>query len=371
MAVLWCLLAWAAAFAAPVISPEAPSEDPAEARAPEADGPVVVAISPFAPFATPDADGGPPTGFSIDLWSAVARAEGLEFSYVAFPNVAEKLGAVTAGEAGVAIGGISVTLERERDVDFSQATFRTGLDILVRHEPTSAFSARALMAAATPSRIGIIVGFFLLIVVSGHLVWLAERGKEAFDDRYIPGVFEGMYWAIVTASTVGYGDKAPVRWAGRLVAALVIVVSLPMFAVFTAELASTLTVATLESQIGSEDDLRNKAVGVVQGTTGERAMKDIGARVFPFPNAGEATKALVAGDVVAVVHDAPNLFAIQQASGDDLLLVGNLFEPQLYGIAVQQGSPLRERVNRGLLSVQESGEWDAIRTRWFEGDLGE
>ena len=337
---------------------------------PDLDRQLVVAVSPFAPFAKLE-EGQAPVGFSIDLWQAVARAEGLRYRFASYDNVGDKLTAVTSGEADVAIGGISVTLEREVTVDFSQATFRTGLDILVRDERASPFSVQALSAVATPGRVGIIVGFFLLIVVSGHLVWLAERGKDAFDDRYVPGVFEGMYWAIVTASTVGYGDKAPVRWGGRLVAALVIVVSLPMFAVFTAELASTLTVATLESQIQSEDDLRGRAVGVVKGTTGERAMRRLGANVFPFPDATQATTALKQGDVMAVVHDAPNLYAIaNQAGSGELLLLSNLFEPQLYGIVVGQGSELREMVNRGLLEVRESGEWDAIRTRWFEGELG-
>ena len=50
----------------------------------------------------------------------------------------------------------------------------------------------------------------------------------AVDDRYGPGVFEGIYWAVVTASTVGYGDKAPVRPLGRVLAMLVIIISLPM-----------------------------------------------------------------------------------------------------------------------------------------------
>ena len=180
-----------------------------------------------------------------------------------------------------------------------------------------------------------------------------------------------MYWAIVTASTVGYGDKAPVRWAGRLVAALVIIVSLPMFAVFTAELASTLTVSTLESQVQSVDDLQGRAVGVVEGTTGERTMRRLGANVFPFPNATEAADALKREELMAVVHDAPNLYAIaKQRENKDLLLVGNLFEPQHYGIVVGQGSALREIVNRGLLIIRESGEWDQIRSRWFDGDLG-
>ncbi|MEN0066371.1 MAG: transporter substrate-binding domain-containing protein [Myxococcota bacterium] len=332
-----------------------------------------VAVSPFSPFVQLDA-GAAPKGFSIDLFEAVAREEGLQFRYVPYANVSEKLAAVASGQADLAIGGISVTLQREREVDFTLPTFRTGLDILVRSESASVLSWAVLERVLTPARMGIVLGFLLLIVVSGHLVWWAERGKEAFDDRYVPGVFEGMYWAIVTASTVGYGDKAPVRWAGRLVAALVIIVSLPMFAVFTAELTSTLTVANLESGIQNADDLRGRRVGVVKGTTGERATMALGAVVVPFSDASAAKAALVTNKVEAVVHDAPNLAELATRLVDDdqvnVHLLGDLFEPQRYGMAVPQGGDRREVLNRGLLSVQESGEWEAIRRQWFEGDLG-
>ncbi len=357
---LWALVAVAA-----------PSEEPAEGAPEVEEEELVVAISPFAPFVTVDGEA-PPQGFSIDLWEAISREVGLRYRYARFPDVAGKLGAVRAGKADVAIGGISITSERERTVDFTRATFRTGLDILLQPEDAGPFSLRTLSRVLTPGRLGIILGFFVLIVVSGHLVWWAERGDEAFDDNYVPGVFEGMYWAIVTASTVGYGDKAPVRWGGRIVAALVIVVSLPMFAVFTAELASTLTVTTLQTSIESEDGLRGRPVGVVEGTTGERATRALGARVRPFADSSLAVEALLAGRVDAVVHDAPNLASLATVHEEaGVVQLGNVFEPQRYAIVVPQGSDRREMLDQALLGLQEAGEWERIRSRWFEGDLGE
>jgi len=357
---IWWLVWVMAAFGQePAPGPEGPEEE------------LVVAVSPFSPFVR--LDQAQPQGFSIELWESLAREEGLSFRYQPYDNVTDKLDAVASGEADVAIGGISVTLRREQRVDFTLPTFRTGLDILVKPDSRGYFSLAALTRVATPARLGIIIGFLLLIVVSGHLVWFAERGDDAFDDRYVPGVFEGMYWAIVTASTVGYGDKAPVRWTGRLVAAMVIVVSLPMFAIFTAELTSTLTVSNLDTGIRGIEDLRGRRVAVVKGTTGERATLSAGGVIVPFVDSESAVDALVADEVVAVVHDAPNLadLATRRAEDDvEVFLVGDLFEPQRYGMAVPQGDRTREILNRGLLTVQESGEWETIRRRWFAGDLG-
>lgn len=354
---VWIGLAW---------GQTGPTESPTEPDAPRE---LVVAISPFKPFVSLDGDA--PAGFSIDLWRAVAAEEGLTYRFETYANVTEKLGSVSRGQADLAIGGISITLEREQALDFTLPTFRTGLTILVPDEAPSAFSPRALVRAATPARLGILLGFFALIVISGHLVWWTERGRDAFDDRYLPGVLEGMYWALVTASTVGYGDYAPVRWLGRLVAALVIVVSLPMFALFTAELASTLTVSTLEGEIASADDLRGHRIGVVRGTTGEQSVRELGGSTVGFDTPEQAVDALLAGQIEAVVHDAPNLIDFtRHHSGTPLHTVGSLFEPQRYGVAVPQGSHDREVINRALLSLQESGAWDDIRIRWFSGDLG-
>ena len=45
-----------------------------------------------------------------------------------------------------------------------------------------------------------LLGLLGLIVLAGHVVWLAERSTDrqetTFSRTYVPGVFEGMYWAL-------------------------------------------------------------------------------------------------------------------------------------------------------------------------------
>ena len=57
------------------------------------------------------------------MWQAVAREEGITYRFAKYDNVSEKLNAVKSGEADLAIGGISVTLEREVDVIFLKPPF--------------------------------------------------------------------------------------------------------------------------------------------------------------------------------------------------------------------------------------------------------
>jgi voltage-gated potassium channel len=58
------------------------------------------------------------------------------------------------------------------------------------------------------------------------------------DDKTFPNIGDGMWWAIQTVTTVGYGDLVPVSAAGRLVAALVMLVGIGFLTVITATITS-------------------------------------------------------------------------------------------------------------------------------------
>lgn len=62
--------------------------------------------------------------------------------------------------------------------------------------------------------------------------------------------FTGIYWAVTTATTVGYGDVAPHTTSGRVVAIVVMVTVVPLFAatfsLFTSGLTSTHVQAAAE-----------------------------------------------------------------------------------------------------------------------------
>lgn len=330
--------------------------------------PLRVGISPFPPFAILGNPGTEPKGFSVDLWKAVASRMGRKYEFVRSPGIADKLKKLESGQTDVAIGGISATEKREVVLDFTYPTFRTGLDILTRREHGIPIFA-VLKSMITGTKVGVAAGFLLMILIAGHLIWLAERGKPSFSDKYIPGILEGVYWAVVTASTVGYGDKTPVKWAGRFLAMIVIVVSLPMFALFTADLASNLTLHQLRSNLQGPAELRDLSVGVVAGSTGQTAAHEYGARLVPFDTLDDAIGALRDGRVEAVVHDAPALrYYVNQKDGSWAAVVGKTFKPQLYAFAVSEGSALREPLNRAILAVQEDGTLDNLTRKWFGTD---
>ncbi|MDD2228589.1 MAG: potassium channel family protein [Candidatus Cloacimonetes bacterium] len=75
-----------------------------------------------------------------------------------------------------------------------------------------------------------------LLILSAFLAWVFEfRGSE---DSTIRSFWDGIWWAVVTIATVGYGDKFPVTYPGRVVGLILISVGFTSLSVFTGLIAS-------------------------------------------------------------------------------------------------------------------------------------
>jgi voltage-gated potassium channel len=85
-----------------------------------------------------------------------------------------------------------------------------------------------------------VYAFILRMLGQGHRRYIAVLlvcavgcmlvGAEAFAATQGRPFTTGLYWAITTATTVGYGDVTPDNWAGRLVASLVMLTTIPLLA---------------------------------------------------------------------------------------------------------------------------------------------
>lgn len=84
-----------------------------------------------------------------------------------------------------------------------------------------------------------LLAMLAIITVFGAVIYLVEGPENGFTSIPL-----SMYWALVSVSTVGFGDIAPVTPAGRLVASVLILIGYGIIAVptgiYTAELATSL-----------------------------------------------------------------------------------------------------------------------------------
>ena len=71
-----------------------------------------------------------------------------------------------------------------------------------------------------------------MTIISGVLIHFTDK-------KNYPDIGDGLWWAIQTVTTVGYGDLVPTSTTGRFIAALVMVVGIGFLTVITATITST------------------------------------------------------------------------------------------------------------------------------------
>jgi ABC-type amino acid transport substrate-binding protein len=318
----------------------APSPDPRDA--------LIVAVKQAPPFAYRGPDG-EWKGQSIELWRSIA--DELELRYeLRETTLDDMLAGVAEGRYQVAVAALTVTSEREQLVDFTHPFHTTGLAIAVssKREPYWRGVIGTVFSLAFLRLIGLLA---LIQLTVGSLVWLLERRANAEQFPRDPGrgVPTGFWWATVTMTTVGYGDKAPKSPLGRAVALLWMLASMIIIASVTATIASSLTIERLDARIRGPEDLHRFEVGVITNTTGASYLTEQRALTRSFDDIQAALAALTSGEIDALVWDAPLLRSVIAENPDLAIeLVPGVFQRQDYAIAVGEGSELRERINRVL-----------------------
>ena len=267
------------------------------------------------------------TGFSVELWQAIAEEMRLGGTLVEHSTVKDLLEAVKAGKADLGISAISITAERSTEFDFSQPMFDAGLQIMVRDQPggTSAGETlRLLLSFAFLPFVGLTL---LFILVPAHFVWWSERHHPRGmieNHAYFPGIFEACWWAASTLAT--QADQMPRSAFGRAIAVLWMFTSVVFVAYFTASVTSSLTVQQLQGDIKGPEDLPGKQVATTTGSTSALYLRQQNANVTEFPKIEQAYEALLSGQADAVVFDSPVLlyYSAHQGKGK-VTLVGPIF----------------------------------------------
>jgi voltage-gated potassium channel len=88
---------------------------------------------------------------------------------------------------------------------------------------------------------------FSVVIILGSVMYLVEGGENGFHS--IP---DSIYWAIVTITTVGYGDISPVTPLGKFIASLIMFIGYGIIAVPTGIITTEMVMKSRERGHGKE-----------------------------------------------------------------------------------------------------------------------
>ncbi len=315
---------------------------------------LLVATKEAPPFSM-KAEDGHWTGISITLWKEIAEVLDLKYRFVE-TDLQGMLDGLKKGKYDMAVAALTVTQERETIFDFTHPFYTTGLGIAVKQSPGSWTAVVKRFFSVAFLKVIFLLAAILLIF--GFLVWWFEKrtNPEQFSSS-LKGIGDGFWWAAVTMTTVGYGDKAPKTPAGRILATVWMFTAIIIISGFTASITSSLTVSQLGSAIQGPEDLPNYRVASIKGSISERYLSSHRITYVNYANIEEGLNAVINGNVDCMVYDAPMLRYHISKGQYKLSVLKRVFEQQFYAFGLVQNSVLRERINQILLEKTGLPEW--------------
>ncbi len=328
---------------------------------------LVVGTKVAPPFVMKNAQG-EFTGISIALWEAVAEDLGLDFEYRE-TSLDGLFTGLEDGSLDVSVAALTVTAEREARIDFTYPFFTTGLAIAVPLEGSAVWTT--VKRFFSWQFFTALLALTAVLLAAGAGIWVFERHRnpEEFGGSTAKGLGDGFWWAAVTMTTVGYGDKSPKTLGGRIIGLVWMFTAIIVVSSFTAAIATSLTVGQLGSNIRGVQDLAHVKAASVADSASAAVLTDRGIGFATYPELGKALEALENERLDAVIFDAPLLrYRVLEAHGNTLQVLKATFERQDYGFGVPQGSTLREPVNRAILRHLDTPAWQDVLTRYLGAD---
>lgn len=315
-----------------------------------------------------EAHDGQLSGVSYWLWNEVVENHDFHCDYVEM-SLDSLILSLEKGSVDVAINPMSISAERMKRFDYSVPYFIAHSSFL---EPEVGFVTQVIDfidALFSYNLFKVLLVLSGIILLFGFLVWFFERrGNQDEFDKSIKGLWSGFWWSAVTMTTVGYGDKSPRTFGGRIVALVWMFAALLLVSGFTASIASVLTVEQMHSKNNTLNQYRDEVVGTIKHSTTDAWMtQHLFSAKSDFETIEEAFEALERGEVNVIAYDEPILKDfIKEHAIKNYTLSDIKYNPQFYAFCFRHDLKpyIIKAINISTLKEVETLDWQAVLTNY-------
>ncbi|XP_060078529.1 glutamate receptor-like [Ylistrum balloti] len=339
-------------------------------------------------------------GFCADLIHSIASKCG--FSYEIRPNkngVYGKLfdngswngmiNELIQEEADLAAAPLTITMEREKVVDFSKPFMNTGISIMIKKPEKQKPGVFSFMKPFSVSLwMCIVIGYFVvsfgIFLVSRFSPTEWKRIRMRTGTEYLNKfTLKSSLWFSMGSLMLQGSDTCPRSAAGRIIGGTWWLVVLIVISSYTANLAAFLTIERLLTPISSADDLANHpdmSYGTLDsGSTQDffensnvmtyRKMWDFMKNHYPsvfVKSSAEGVRRVRTskGKYAFLLESVYNEYFMNQEPCDTMQVAQNL-NSKGYGIATPKGSPLRQKLSIAVLQLIEDGTLIKLKKKWW------
>jgi len=219
------------------------------------------------------------------------------------------------GTLDVGLCGMIISGERLKRFTFLPPYLHTSLTTLVKKQSGSiplAVLLNVILGQTDEFAIFSLQLLMILAIIFAHCIWRLERKVNTkISERYADGLWDSLWLAVVTATTVGYGDKSPVTYTGKLLTIGWMIMGMFFVSLFVASITTallntreSLTLQSSTIKVETLDEMAGLRIGTWMGEATAAVKQEVtGATVTEFQTQKDAADALVGGEIDVMVED--------------------------------------------------------------------
>ncbi|XP_025421717.1 glutamate receptor ionotropic, kainate 3-like isoform X3 [Sipha flava] len=349
-------------------------------------------------------------GFGIDLIKELSEMSGFNYTFIIQEDsnsgykdektkkwsgmIGEVIdGVIIDHRADLAVADITITRQREHDVDFTSPFMNLGISILYKKSTKSSPSLFSFLAPFSSfvwlwvitAYCGVSVLLFIMARISPY-EW-TNPYPCIEEPEYLENQFSlsNAFWFTIGSLMQQGSDIAPIAVSTRLVAGIWWFFTLIMVSSYTANLAAFLTVESVTEPFKNVEDLVNNQNVIKYG------LKQKGSTEEYFKESTNPTYK----KIYNTVQNNPPLYMANNEMGVDTVLredyaffmestsieyvverncrlaqVGGLLDNKGYGIVMKKNASFRNVLSANILRLQEKGRLTALKNKWWKEKRG-
>ena len=302
-------------------------------------------------------------GINVWLWDKVT--DELDQPYV-LKNMEfdDMLNALRSGVIDISINPLTITSDRSVDMEFTHSFYASNSTVAIAE--LSSFQKVIGLVKGFLNR-NFLRGFvilILIIIVFGLAGWYFERRRNPQFRKSYKGIWDGLWWSMVTLTTVGYGDKSPKSVRGKVMALILMFTGLLFISGLTASIASSLTVDRLSEADVAFEAFKKQTVGSVRNTSSASFLRDQFFRdIQLYDGVLPGLYDLRDHKIDAFIYDEPIMKyrMLQDSTLAEISILPAKFDIQFYAFGLPKDrDSLEQVISQKILEIKETHGWKVL-----------
>ena len=302
-------------------------------------------------------------GLSVRLWRKVAEETEMTFDLIELRSDEEPREKLRSGDIDVSLH-TELSPERVGEVQFMQHHHTSNLAVALPKQTTLVTTLKAFF---TKQLLFIVLGLAALLLIIGTLIYFVERSDNEDDfggeRSTIQGIGSGFWWAGVTMTTIGYGDKAPKTIAGRAVAMFWMLMAIGISATLTAAIVNA---SNAQNTVSFPDDLSKKKVVAVENSPAADFLRERGIEFTPVEETLDGLTRLSNSEIDIFVGSSAEVnYQVNNNDNLSASVQSTDARPISFALALRPDDQRAPDIDRAVISYISSANWLDVKNQYL------